>query len=401
MKAFSRYRQAAVRRPALAGRGLLSGPALLLLVACSGLPSGDLTPPPLAPLQTPQGELTVAQAAELAPTPDLLAVDDEMRAFVERYTGGVGDGRQRLRLLHSSLLGGGAHDLQYDPFADGTARDAFHRGVANCLSYASLFIALAREAKLDAHYQWLEIRPQWSLLGNRVAVQLHVNTLVELRHGDQFMVDLDPLPTREIAATQQLTDRDGQALYHNNLAMDALSREELELAWAHAVQALRLSPRMAPLWVNLGAVYRKSGQHREAELSYLHALALDSSDRSAMNNLAVLYGLEGREEERQHWLEQIDRYRENNPYYHAWLGDEAGKSGHWREALRHYERAVRLLPEDSELLYAKALIHYRLDELQEASEYLEQAIENATLNSQREAYQHRLERMKREGVAGV
>ncbi len=32
--------------------------------------------------------------------------------------------------------------------AGGGARDVFHRGSANCLSYASLFVALAREADL-------------------------------------------------------------------------------------------------------------------------------------------------------------------------------------------------------------------------------------------------------------
>ncbi len=401
MNAYFWQQRRAVRRPGQVGRVAFLVAMLFPLVACTGLPSPDLALHSLPPLRTPQGELTVAGAADLAPTPDLLAVDDAMRVFVARYAGGIGNERQRLHSLHGALLGSGTHDLQYDPFADVTARDAFHRGAANCLSYASLFIALAREANLDAHYQWLEVKPEWSMLGDQVAVRLHVNTLVELRHGEQYMVDLDPLPTREVAKTQQLSDRDGQALYHNNLAMDALSRGELELAWANAVQALRLSPRMAHLWVNLGAVYRNSGQHREAEQSYLRALELDPRDRSAMNNLAVLYGLEGREEERQHWLDRIDRYRETNPYYHAWLGDEAGKSGHWREALRHYERAVRLLPEDSQLLYAKALIHYELEEVQEASDCLRRAIEKTTLDSQRETYQHRLERLEREALAGV
>jgi Flp pilus assembly protein TadD len=355
----------------------------------------------LAPLKTRQGTLDVARAATLAPAPDLLAVDDEMRAFVDRYTAGVSSDRQRLTMLHRALVGAGGHDLQYDPFADGTAGEAFHRGSANCLSFASLLIALAREAGLDARYQWVEVRPQWSLLGERVAVRLHVNTVVSLRYGGRYMADLDPVPSGDIAGTRPLSDRDALALYHNNLAMDALSREELEMAWAHAVQALQMSPRMPHLWVNLGAVYRLSGQYREAEASYLHALELDPGDRSAMNNLAVLFGLEGREEERQHWLARIERYRQTNPYYHAWLGDQAGRLGNWREALRHYERAVKLLPEDSQLLYAKGLIHYELDEVREASDLIGRAIENAALSSDREAYQHRLELMKREALAGI
>jgi Flp pilus assembly protein TadD len=400
MRVFSSPRPLFSDIRALIGRGVLL-PLLVSLGACSAIDAAGPDLHRLAPLHTPAGDLDVSRVSELAPTPDLLAVDDEMREFVDTYTRGVTSDRQRLRMLHRALVGAGGHDLQYDPAADGTAREAFHRGTANCLSHASLFIALAREAGLDARYQWVEVKPEWSLLGDRVAVRLHVNTLVELRHGDQFMVDLDPLPTRDIAGTLGLSDRDAGALYHSNLAMDALSRDELELAWAHAVQALHLSPRMPHLWVNLGAVYRIAGQHREAESSYLRALDLDPGDRSAMNNLAVLYGLEGREQERQHWMTQIERYRQSNPYYHAWLGDEDGKLGNWREALRHYERAVRLLPEESRLLYAKGLIHYELDDVEQAAENIGLAIDKAALSSEREAYRHRLDLMQREALAGI
>jgi Flp pilus assembly protein TadD len=353
------------------------------------------------PLRTDTGELTAERAVKLAPTPDLLALDDEMRAFVSRYTVGVASDRERLNMLHGALIGAGAHYLHYDPFADGTAREAFHRGSANCLSHASLFVALAREAGLDAHYQWVEIRPEWSMLGERVAVRLHVNTRVDLSLNGRYVVDLDPLPSRDVTGTRKLSDRDGQALYHNNLAMDALSRNEIELAWAHSLQALGLSPGMSHLWVNLGAVYRMAGQHRAAEQSYLKALELAPSDRSAMNNLVVLYGLEGREEERNHWLGQVERYRQRNPYYHAWLGDEAGDQGDWQGALTHYKKAVLLLPEDPHLLYARGLIHYELGQLEQASRYLERAVEKATLRSDREVYQNRLEAVRREALAGL
>ena len=374
---------------------------VLCLVACSNSPIAPDTTATLAPLQTPAGPVTVDQVAGIAPTPDLLALDDEMREFVARYTAGVKSGRQRLKMLHGALIGAGSHDLQYDPFADGTAQEAFHRGSANCLSYASLFIALAREADLDASYQWLEIKPEWSLIGERVAVRLHVNTRIDLGRHAQYMVDLDPVASRDVANTDWLSDQDGLALYHNNLAMDALSQEELTAAWAHSVQAIRLSPEMPHLWVNLGAIYRASGQHREAEASYRQALELDHTDRSAMNNLAVLYGLEGREGDRDYWLDQVERYRQANPYFHAWQGDIAGKAGDWREALRHYEKALRLLPEDSHLLYAKGNIHYELNDLEEASRLLKEAIDNAPRVSDREAYQVRLDAVRQEALAGI
>ena len=304
-------------------------------------------------------------------------------------------------MLHRAVIGAGTLDLQYDPLAEGSAREVFHRGSANCLSYANMFIALAREAGLDADYQWLEVRPQWTLLGERVLVRRHVNVLVDLGGGGQYMVDIDPLPTRDIAGTRQISDADAQALYHSNIAMDALADEELELAWLQAVRALQLSPKTSHLWVNLGAIYRLAGQHREAESSYLYALQLAPRERSAMNNLVVLYGIEGRHEEQAYWEERVAQYRDANPYYHAWLGDQAADSGDWQQALQHYQSARSLLPEDSRLLYATGQIHYRMQDLAGAYDYLRRAIEAATLRSDIERYQRQLDEVEQRQLAAI
>ena len=371
------------------------------LAACGTTQQAARSVRDLPPLELEGRRVSVDAVSRLAPTPDLLAVDDEMRRFVEQYTGDVGGARQRLMMLHRAIKGAGTLDLEYDPFADGTAQEVFHRGTANCLSYANLFVALAREAGLDARYQWLEVRPQWTRMGERLAVRLHVNVMVDLAGREHYMIDIDPLPSREIAGSRQISDVDAQALYHNNIAREALAVDDLEQAWVHAVRALQLSPLIPHLWVNLGAVYRFSGQHREAERSYLYALDLDPWDRSAMNNLVVLYGLEGREEERQYWVQRVERYREFNPYYHAWLGDMAGENGEWRQALSHYQHALELLPEDSRLLFETGLIHYHLEELKDARRYIERAISAAHLRSDIETYQAQLRVMERGRTAGL
>jgi Flp pilus assembly protein TadD len=373
--------------------------ATLLACSTTGLSTAALSD--LAPLQVEGGMLPVEAVAELAPTPDLLAVDEEMREFVALYAGDEGSHRRRLMMLHRAIRGGGTLNLQYDPFAEGTAREVFHGGAANCLSYANLFVAMAREAGLDARYQWLEVRPQWTRMGERIALRLHVNVVVHLPRGGQYMVDIDPLPSRDITGSQEISDRDAQALYHNNIAMNALAQEDTEQAWIHAVRALQLSPATPHLWVNLGAIYRLAGQHREAERSYLYALQLDPWGRSAMTNLEVLYRLEGREAERSHWAQRVERYRETNPYYHAWLGDQAGESHDWRRALEHYEEALDLSPQDARLLYAAGLIHYQLDNFKAAERYIERAIDSATLRSEIETYRAQLEEVKRSQVAGL
>ena len=385
------------------GRLLAVAGALVLaasLLGCAGTQPTRYVAD-LAPVQLGQETLTVADVDRRVHTPDLLATDQAMRDFVALYTGGVRNDRQRLTMLHRAITGSGSLGIEYEAGAGGGAREVFYRGSANCLSYASLFVALAREAGLDASYQWLQVRPQWTRMGERIMLRLHVNVSVNLSGGERYMVDIDPLPSRDIAGSREIGDRDARALYHSNIAMEALAEGSTGEAWLQAVRALQLSPAIPHLWVNLGAVYRAAGQHREAESNYLYALQLVPWDRSAMNNLVVLYGMEGRQEDRDYWEKRVAVYRDANPYYHAWQGDMAAERGDWDQALDYYREALDLLPDDASLLYATGMIHYQLDQLQQAVGYLQRAMETAGLRSDQQRYQQQLERVQREMLAGV
>ncbi|MEP1473134.1 MAG: tetratricopeptide repeat protein [Halieaceae bacterium] len=372
---------------------------LPFLFACVSIPSEQLAVADLSPLILDGQVITVEDAQRTAPTPDLLALDDDMRDFVATYAGKRNNQRQRLVNLHQSIKSPAILDIQYDPFAEGGAEETFHRGSANCLSYANMFVALAREAGLDARYQWLEVRPQWSRMGERVAVRLHVNVLVKTLNGDRFMVDIDPLSSNEITGSRVLSDLDAAALYHSNIAMGALAEEQLDTAWIQAVRALQLSPDTGHLWVNLGAIYRVAGQYEDAERSYFRALQLDHFDRSATNNLVVLYEYLGREEDHAYWSDRSRRYRDRNPYYHSWLGDLAGEAGDWPLALEHYQRAVKIMPDDSRLLYGLGIIYHQLGDFDSATEQISLAIERASLTREIEEYEIRLESVREDQLA--
>ncbi len=371
------------------------------LAACASTGSEPVELGRIEPLVLPGERLEVTEIASRVASPDLLRVDARMREFVQLYTGELGSKRQRLHMLHRAVRSPAVLDLQYDPHAEGSAIEVFYRGTANCLSYANLFVALAREAGLEADYQWLEVRPQWTRLGERVAVSLHVNVVVDTARGEQFMADIDPLESRDITGSRRISDNEATALHHNNIAIEALTKEQLGEAWLQLVRALQLSPDLPLLWVNLGAVYRMAGQHDAAESSYLQALALDEQDRSAMTNLVILYDIQGRTAEREQWAERVARYREANPYYHAWLGEEAAAVGEWASAVRHFERALSLEPADSYLMYAAGTASYRLRDYSAARRYLNRAIEAAALISDQERYREQLALVRRDQLAGV
>jgi Flp pilus assembly protein TadD len=150
----------------------------------------------------------------------------------------------------------------------------------------------------------------------------------------------------------------------------------------------------------MGAIYRHAGQLDEAERNYLYALELDPWERSAMNNLMVLYRLQQRQEEYRYWLARVQSYREDNPYYHAWLGDKAAEEEDWRGALGHYLEAVSLSQEDAYLLYTTAVIYSELDENRAAQRYAKRALGVASLYSQRARYQSLLDELQMQQLAG-
>ncbi|GAB5415152.1 MAG: hypothetical protein Cons2KO_27550 [Congregibacter sp.] len=345
-------------------------------------------------------QLYLAEAVTPAAN-DVLALTQEMRDFVYQHTSGARTSHQKLMALHWAIKSSSALDMEYDPFGDGNAREVFHRGTANCLGYAHMFVALAREAGLNARYQWMEVRPEWHRIGDRVAVRLHINVQVKMRDGTEYMVDIDPLGRNEVAGARILDDSEALALHHNNLAMMALAEERPAEAWASLVRGIETAPGLSQLWVNLGAIYRHSGQYREAEQAYFQALDVDSGDRSAMNNLVVLYELEGREQEREYWLDRMHRYRERNPYYHASLGDDAMNAQDWDTAYDHYQKAQKLQPDDGQLLYSMGIIQHKRGLDDDAERLIKLAIERASFHVEKARYRIELRSIKEQRAASL
>jgi tetratricopeptide (TPR) repeat protein len=374
---------------------------VLLLSACATQLS--IKPPKissLSPLQTPGGELGAVAAASSVETPDLLGLSPEMRAFVDTYVNQRTQ-FQRLQTLHSSLRSQAFVGMKYDPEAGGTAAEAFDRGSANCLAYAHLFVSMARYAGLNARYLFFNLRPQWARHGDRVALRQHVNVLVELRKGAQYVVDIDPLQRDHIASARRLDDDEAFALYHGNLAMEALLNGEQEQAFSQAVRAIDLGAETDFLWVNLGAIYRRGGQDDAAEQSYLTALQLNPDSGSAMNNLSVLYLAQGDPLRSEQWQSKIAQHRQRNPYYHAYLGGQALEAGDPNQAIEHYRDAIALQDSDADFYYQLARVYFTLHQRPESIRYVEEAIARSRLVGEREEYQDFLRQLTEPALAQV
>ncbi len=376
------------------------GLAAVLLTSCAMHSPRGPDVAALPPLHTADGRsLSPVDALAMVKTPDLLRLDDAMRDFVDRYV--TGDQRQRLHTLHRSLISAALVDIDYDPAADGTAREVFHDGAANCLSYAHLFVALARYAGLDANYLSVSLRPEWSRHGRQVALRQHVSVNVRLRNGASYVIDIDPVSRERIASTDLLSDEQAYALYHGNLAMDGLLVQDMKAAYAQALKAVQMAPDIDYLWVNLGAIYRQSGQDAVAENLYQTALSINPYSRTAMNNLAVLYSVQGDEQRAQYWADRVQQRRQQNPFYHYSLGEMAEADGNLESALAHYRRAIALRDSESEFYFRVARLYAELDDFGQSRDFAEKAIQRAKLVVEREQYRAFLRQLSAETLAAA
>lgn len=287
-----------------------------------------------------------------APAVDILALNTEMRLFLQNVKKLPNEG-SRLRLLLQQMTDVGLAELEYHPLRTLTAQETFVARSGNCLSYTSLFLALAREVGLDAHYQLVDVPPNWVASGDTVVSNKHINVLVKnvrvstAGHRD-YVVDFNLLRMGLKHPAKVVTDEYVAGLYFSNRAVEAMSNGELETAGALHARALLQQPDIAQLWVNTGVWHSRRGGLPAAEAAYKEALRLERGNLSAMSNLAKLYTSAGEMKNAQRYMRRVARYQARNPYYHLHKADQYYTNAEYPLARKAVRKAHRLGGESSQ-----------------------------------------------------
>jgi tetratricopeptide (TPR) repeat protein len=133
---------------------------------------------------------------------------------------------------------------------------------------------------------------------------------------------------------------------NNNLAVEYLSRGEVEKARQRLEVTLRVAPSYWRAHVNLGIALQKSGEPERAMQSFQMAQLIDPSAPSPLFFAGLLLAEEGRLEEAEALLGRAERLAPEDPRTRLYRGRYLARLGRTGEARAELERAATLDPAD-------------------------------------------------------
>jgi len=336
--------------------------AALQLGACAVTPTSTSR---LLPLK--------GKPAYAVPDIDVQEVTPEMEEFLHRYVSRADNPDGRAWNLVWATTDRSVLPFRYDPAVTLTSAEAFERKTGNCLAFANMLVAMARNQGLRAWYQEVETPPRWTSSNSTLLISMHINVVLQGRHDD-WVVDIsgenNVTSPRRI---RRIDDREALAQYYNNLGAEALIEEDLASAFAYYAKAIDTAPRLPYLWSNIGVVYNRNGQTRDAIQAYQKALQLDPGHSVAANNLYMIYEQLGDSAAAERIEARVERHRRRNPYYLYYLSSQAAEQGNYEESTAMLRKAIRMNEDEYRFYYELARLQASHGDLEQAQASLDRA----------------------------
>lgn len=364
--------------------------ALVAAIGCAPLP--EVAGPDRAHLEQilvpPAG---VGSHLLKEPRASLLGLSPEMKQFVRAVVPADGTAEQKFDALYDTIRFNSAFSMQYDAMATLTAEEAFRQRRGNCLAFSAMFIALAREAGLDARFQEVDVPPSWEAGRDTLVQYRHVNVSTQITPRLSGVVDFRMDLYRETYSRRLLDDHEALAHYYSNISVEHLLSEELGAAYVAARRAIEANDGQSFIWNNMGIVQRRLGNPQLAEASFRQALAINPKDWSALSNLSHIYARRGDNQEAKRLRALGDQIRLRDPYYRYALAEHAYRRGAYDEALVQLDAALGRAHDEHRFYYLRGLSLWQLGEADSAISNLRRAIKVAEESKSLTLYQRQLE----------
>ncbi len=273
----------------------------------------------------------------------------------------------------------------------------------NCMSLVVLSTAIADVLGVPVKFQDIDVEPIWDRRGGFYLVNGHVN--MKLLHVDQTNtysmrgseILVDFLPERSIRAyrVKQINKQTLAGMYFNNVAAEALVKNDYDLAYALAKRAIELDPYYVNSINTLAVIYRHKGMDKLAEKAYRHVLQLEPKNITTLYNLAIILGEQERLEEWQQVHKVLEIARINNPFYYFDMAQQAYFEKQYQEALVWYKRAVDRADYRHEFYFGLSRAYWATGDQRRAKKNMEKAIDLSLDETSQHRYKGKLQAMLR------
>jgi tetratricopeptide (TPR) repeat protein len=326
---------------------------------------------------------------------EVMALSDDMRAFLEEHVGRRAGNPIKLRQLSDAIFNKKVFGLEYDETTR-TSAETFAARAGNCLSFTFMFVVLARGVGLDASFQEVEIPPEWTFTRGTYILNRHINIFVDFKVGviPAKVVDFNIADFRADYDMDIISDQRALAHFFNNLGAQFMQQGDTTAAFHAFKRAIvENDASFAPSWDSLGTLYARSGLDYHAEAAFLQALAIDRSDLTAMNNLTVLYDRRGEPELARRYRNKVNSHRNRNPYYRFQLARMAYHVEAYDQAIDHLKYAVRRHKEDDRICALLGLVYFEMGDEKKSRQWMARAEEYAQRDSMKKIYSGKIDRL--------
>jgi Flp pilus assembly protein TadD len=322
---------------------------------------------------------------------EVLAVSEEMRSFLGASVDRKGSKFVRLHQLILAIINKGTFGLEYDENTR-TASETFRLRKGNCLSFSTMFVALARAVGLEALYQEVDIPPDWTYRDDVFILNRHVNVLIDLGVEGEKVVDFNIDDFKTSYDRRTIPDQRAFAHYYNNLGVERMQAGDAAASLSYFRKALAENDlQFSPAWANLGILYMRHGHSAHAEAAFLQALKVNPEDYVAMSNLASLYESQGDLERASAMEKKVQRHRKQNPYYRFHLARDAFLDGDYDTAISHLKFAVRKRKQEDRFYFLMGLSYLQKGNEGAAKRWLARAEKVAATDTLRRGYSAKVE----------
>lgn len=366
------------------------------LAACSTVPAPDRS------AQLFYDEL-FAPPSERISAADVFAVNESMQHYLNVDIAEQIRIKGRQKGLIDALYKAGQLKLEYDPEITRNASQAFAARSGNCLSLVIMTAAFAKELGLAVQYQDVIVDETWARNGDIYYAIGHVNlTLgrkeidVTARRQEANEMTIDFLPPGDIRGLRMrvISEQNIVAMYMNNRAVEAMSRNELDDAYWWAREAIAQDSRFLSAYNTLGVIYQRHGNAEQAERIFAYVLAREPGNTRAMSNEVTALNVLGRTDEAGVLAKKLAQAEPFPPFSYFNRGIEAMKIGDYKTARDLFAKEVDRAAYYHEFHFWLAVASARLGDMEQARKHLAIAIDNSTTRSDHDLYAAKLDHMK-------